>query len=676
MSLLSTIGAASSKAWGFARSAVSALLNDPYFKYVTLLLSSSAISGTPSQNSTFLDSSTNDFAITTNGNTTQGSFSPYGNLWSNYLNGSSGYLDVAFSSGLQFGSGNWTVECWVNPAPIGSWQTIFSTINANPAFTGYSLAINPSGYVDFIAQVGGSITGHITATNNSIQANVWTHIAVTYNGTTSVIYVNGVACTSTITTVFSAVTTNTDLIIGYQVATGYPYPLTGYVSNLRLTNTVVYASAFTPPTTPLTAISGTALLTCQSNRFIDNSSTAASITTSGSPSVQRFSPFNPTSAYNPATIGGSGYFDGSSTLGIAASSAFAFGTNDFTVECWYYSSNVANPAYFAFNETTADTDNWGFFINGSGQLQFSSYTLNYLTVTSGLISNQWNHVAVTRSGSTLSIYSNGVQRGTASNSANFSDVNPLTIGTSAVGYFTDTRIVNGTALYTGSTYTIPTSPESAVSGTQLLINYTNAGIPDSAEMNDLQTVGSAQSTTSVVKYGNSSLSFDGSTSYLYSVNNPPLYLTSSTPFTIEGWVYFNVIAEQYVLSNWIAASNGYAIATGVSSFANNQLCFFDGNIWRACTSTVSSGTWYHFAVSSSGTASGTYLYLNGVSQIAGFTCSSLINNTTSPFFVGSYTTSGSESLNGYLSDVRITNGYNRYPNGTTFTPPTAALPNY
>ena len=53
---------------------------DPYFYDVTLLLSGDGTNG--GQNNTFLDSSTNNFTITRNGNTTQGSFSPYGNLWS------------------------------------------------------------------------------------------------------------------------------------------------------------------------------------------------------------------------------------------------------------------------------------------------------------------------------------------------------------------------------------------------------------------------------------------------------------------------------------------------------------------------------------------------------------------------------------------------------------------
>ena len=65
--------------------AVTAAPSDPQFDYVTLLLNGDGTNG--AQNNTFLDSSTNAFTITRNGNTTQGSFSPYGSLWSNYLNG-------------------------------------------------------------------------------------------------------------------------------------------------------------------------------------------------------------------------------------------------------------------------------------------------------------------------------------------------------------------------------------------------------------------------------------------------------------------------------------------------------------------------------------------------------------------------------------------------------------
>ena len=52
-----------------------AAATDPYYEYTTLLLPGNGTNG--AQNNTFLDGSTNNFTITRNGNTTQGTFSPF-----------------------------------------------------------------------------------------------------------------------------------------------------------------------------------------------------------------------------------------------------------------------------------------------------------------------------------------------------------------------------------------------------------------------------------------------------------------------------------------------------------------------------------------------------------------------------------------------------------------------
>jgi hypothetical protein len=62
-------------------------------------------------NSVFLDNSTNNFFVTRNGNTTQGTFSPYGGNWSNYFTGSS-YLNLPSSSALSLGTGDFCIEGW------------------------------------------------------------------------------------------------------------------------------------------------------------------------------------------------------------------------------------------------------------------------------------------------------------------------------------------------------------------------------------------------------------------------------------------------------------------------------------------------------------------------------------------------------------------------------------
>jgi hypothetical protein len=101
------------------------------------------------------------------------------------------------------------------------------------------------------------------------------------------------------------------------------------------------------------------------------------------------------------------------------------------------------------------------------------------------------------------------------------------------GYISGFRAVPNTAVYT-SAFVPPTAPPTAITNTQLLLNFTNAGIVDSTAKNVLETVGNAQISTAVSKFGGSSMYFDGTGDYLFS----PVSQNFSFPgdFTIEGWM--------------------------------------------------------------------------------------------------------------------------------------------
>ena len=249
------------------------------------------------------------------------------------------------------------------------------------------------------------------------------------------------------------------------------------MSNVRVSNTT---RSTTLPTTPFTSDANTLLLAASSNRFIDSSSNNRTITVVSGTSVQRFSPFNPTASYSTATIGGSGYFDGSGDyLTAPNNAAFQFGTGDFTIECWVY-------------YLTVPTTGQGIFFLGSGYLNGTTAALamgsdggtGYLSTYYGggtntntsyvLKQNTWTHIAMVRSSGTLKAYANGVEVFSVADSTNYSYSYPAIGGwysTSYLlnGYISNFRVVKGTAVYT-SAFTPPTAPLTAISGTSLLLS--------------------------------------------------------------------------------------------------------------------------------------------------------------------------------------------------------------
>ena len=663
-------------------------VGDTYWANTTLLLSGDGTNG--AQNNTFLDSSSNAFTVTRNGTPTQGSFSPYGSLWSNYFNGTSGsgggpYLSCPNSSTMQFGSGSFTIEAWCYFTVVQE-----STIIARYPFDNTNnewIFQTSSSLVPFFAySAAGLNTGIIPVTSGSaLSINTWYHLAVVKNGTGVTLYINGTSVsTGTISgSIYSGTTTTT---IGCYAQSAYPggYAVpNGYLSNVRVVKgSAVYTSNFTPTTQPLTAITNTQLLTCQSNRFIDNSSNAFAITVNGTPSVQRFSPFTSGTSYSASTIGGSGYFSTATpdSISIPNNSGMNFGTGDFTVEAWMYLTSGTGSYYGQqiIGKSNGSTG-WAFLINRTS----SGYGLGTTTAdgtalgiynTTYLLANVWYHVAWTRSTSTAKLFLNGVQVASATDVTNDTNTNTLWVASQAnngsgqnfPGYITDARIVKGTAVYT-SNFTLPTAPLSAVSNTSVLLKMQNAGIVDSTMQNDFITIGSAQISTSVKKYGTGSISFNGSNSILQSYSLQSVQFGSGN-WTVEFWVNFNSFSGAQVFVNFgyeststrsfimYVSSGSYQIAQSTDGTTN-----YDQTL---VATSLSTGTWYHFAyVRNSGTIT---FYINGTSS--GTATAYSLSKIPTTWSIGSDNTN---FLNGYIDDLRITKGYARYT--SNFTPSTTAF---
>ena len=646
---------------------------DPYFNYTTLLLPGNGTNG--AQNNTFLDSSTNAFSITRNGNTTQGTFSPFSQTgWGNYFDGSGDYLSGPTNNAVSTFTGDFTIEAWFNFSSIAADCTIAACIEAGPPELGWLFRWRQAGLdFRFYSSALGSFDFPYTPT-----VGAWTHVAISRSGTDLKCFINGtqIGSTQTASGTITRSTVNPLTVGGGQYAAT---STNGYLSNVRIVNgTAVYTAAFTPPTAPLTAIANTSLLTCQSNRFIDNSSNAFAITRNGDVSVQAFSPFNPTAAWSAATNGGSGYFDGSGDyLTTASSTSLALGSGDFTVDVWFYPTTTNT--YFLIDFRTGCTL---YFYVTSGTTVNVAIGGNSETTFSGVVTNAWNHFACVRSGSgsnNVSYYLNGVRGAQQTDTTNFSSATTITLGKRYIafsgndfylqGYLGSTRLVVGSAVYSGATYTVPTAPLTAITNTQLLCNFTNAGIYDATAKNDLETVGNAQISTTQSKFGGSSISFDGSGDYLY----PPIGQTFNSgtgDFTFECWAYFNSVATGVVIG---AATSGGSVSGAFTLYisASGVLRLYGPSVSGTTTSSVATGTWYHLAVTRSGNTF--TLWVDGVSA-GTFTDSGSINgnNALCPFGIGKWPLYAGFDLNAYLQDVRFTRGIARYTTG--FTPPTTAFP--
>lgn len=156
---------------------------------------------------------------------------------------------------------------------------------------------------------------------------------------------------------------------------------------------------------------------------------------------------------------------------------------DFTIEWWIKTNNWTSPTYHprpyslgAFPAPNAVSIEGGgqhiyWWTSGSPEIDFNGLNLQ---------PNTWYHMAVTRDNGALAIYVDGVRKATATyNNAIPSAGNILTIGaepgdSTVNGKMTNFRW-NSSVKYTGTSFTVPTSPLTADSDTKLLLLATSSG---------------------------------------------------------------------------------------------------------------------------------------------------------------------------------------------------------
>ena len=309
------------------------------------------------------------------------------------FDGSTEYLSIADSADLRLGTGTFTIEAWIYP------HTVSPTYNSSIVVKGSSSAaatwqfdISNTSKLRFQYDASSSFSS-----SSSLVANVWTHVAVVREGTgtnETKLYINGVLDTTG--TVASDFSTTDTMKIGRNRGGGVVTYYNGYISNLRIIKgTALYTSNFTPPSSPLTAVTNTTLLCCQGGTNVD-----------ASPSAHSFQVIIGVPTLTSVGPSASKYFDFNGGYAVTSSNTdFLLGTEEFAMEWWEYFTGSTGQhgriGVFQYNDTIPNI--WTL----DGIFKCYRQGFGFTNIAMSPISNQWAHYVVTGVTGNIRFYQNG-----------------------------------------------------------------------------------------------------------------------------------------------------------------------------------------------------------------------------------------------------------------------------
>lgn len=425
---------------------------------------------------------------------------------------------------------------------------------------------------------------------------------------------------------------------------------------------------------------------------MDGTNGSTTFTDSG-PSALTVTAANATISTTQAKYGGSsGSFTGTSSNAVVPSSTlFNFNAGDFTIECWIYWLGGGGSPGTIFT-TAFPTDSQGVFIGllSSGAFNYlagnGTWAFNSTTTSNAISANQWYHIAYNRSGSTFTVYINGVASGSTTSSPTLTNSNNQAViggrnvlGQYFRGFIDDLRIsqfARYTSTFTPPTAALPTTASSTPADpyygyTSLLLhmdgaNASTAFVDSGPSAFTLTRYGTAAVSTTQSKYGGASAYFDGSGARLGLSSTAIDFGTGD--FTAECWIYLNATP----LSAYGQIMGKQVFGVSASWIINLDASRVMSFVWNNAVNVLSTGTalslnqWYHIAASRSGST--IKLFINGT-QFASTAISYTFASSTEFTVCSSSNDAAAARLNAYIDDLRITK-YARYT--ANFTPPTQA----
>lgn len=367
---------------------------------------------------------------------------------------------------------------------------------------------------------------------------------------------------------------------------------------------------------------------------------------------------------------GCSQFNGvSSYLTVPASSLFAPGNGDFTIDAWIRPK--LNNSSLIWSQTDTGKDYFIFGIDSSGNVFFGSNpdgTATYINGPAPITVYDWYHVAAVRYNGNVTVYVNGIGGSSVSNTTNLNNTTYIpTIGkrTEASslyfnGYIDELRY--STIAQWTSNFTLPTTSYSDVSNTSLLLHF-NQALTDSS-LNNINVTNNNTLLTPLPKFGTACARFNGTGS---SISNSTSYPAFVGNITVECWVYVSdFTSDFYIFDNRLSDTdtNGFSI---VVSNTTGKIFMYTGSSGNYTSTAMPINSWVHVAFTKNNTDC--RIYINGALKA---TFQNNVNFSDATNIVMGNNWKYTVPSNGFIDDMRISN-VARYTT-SSFAVPTAILP--
>jgi hypothetical protein len=334
------------------------------------------------------------------------------------FNGSSQYVSVPYDSALN--PAQFTVEAWAKPTGGSQYRSLLSSMEdagGGASWRGYWLGINPSNKWEAeVSQSGGPVTA--LTSPGTVSTSTWTHLCLTYDGTTMTFYVDGVLVGSQTTS--------------YRQVSGVPLAIATGLYNGST------ASELFPGSVDEVTVYGSALSQARIQaHYLLGRSYKDGVLDSGPVSYWRLGESSGTSAadvkaanagtyQNSPTLGKAGALggDADTSVGVNGTSSYvsvpysaSLNPAQFTVEAWAQWDGTRTGAWRTVAGTWNDvTNNGGYWLGISTQDKWYVSTQGASAAASEIqgtapTAGQWVHLATTYDGSYLRLYVNGTEVG-------------------------------------------------------------------------------------------------------------------------------------------------------------------------------------------------------------------------------------------------------------------------